>query len=139
MACKQPTYIMEMTNGMEVENPLIELVFATSIVEYNIDSISYDLQSLIGEIGGTLGLTLGLSFYSLLDLVEYLEQKFMKWNTPGTFLFLSYIRLLVALSTWNTIVLVAIASMKDEQHSKSSPPFVYTFATLCKEHSYVLQ
>ena len=51
MACKQPTYIMEMTNGMEVENPLI---------------------------GGTLGLTLGLSFYSLLDLVEYLEQKFMK-------------------------------------------------------------
>ena len=78
MACKQPTYIMEMTNGMEVENPLIELVFATSIVEYNIDSISYDLQSLIGEIGGTLGLTLGLSFYSLLDLVEYLEQKFMK-------------------------------------------------------------
>ena len=78
MACTQPTYTMEMTNGVEVENPLIELVFASPIVEYNIDSISYDLQSLIGEIGGTLGLTLGLSLYSLLDLVEYLEQKFMK-------------------------------------------------------------
>ena len=78
MACNQPTYIMEITKGVEIGNPLIELVFASPIVEYNIDSISYDLQSLIGEIGGTLGLTLGLSIYSLLDLIEYIEHNFMQ-------------------------------------------------------------
>ena len=79
MACQQPTYSLELIKGVEVEKPMIELIFASPIVEYNIDSISYDFQSLIGEIGGTLGLTLGLSIYSLLDLVEYLEQKLMKY------------------------------------------------------------
>ena len=36
------------------------------------DSVSYDLQSLIGEVGGTLGLLLGLSFLSIFDLLEHL-------------------------------------------------------------------
>ena len=34
------------------------------------DSHSYDMQSLIGEVGGTLGLLLGLSFISIFDLFE---------------------------------------------------------------------
>ena len=78
MACKQPTYQMELTKGLDEEKSTIELVLASPIVEYNIDSISYDLQSLIGEIGGTLGLTLGLSVYSLMDFVEYVEEKLFK-------------------------------------------------------------
>ena len=69
---------MEMTKGLDEEKSTIELVLASPIVEYNIDSISYDLQSLIGEIGGTLGLTLGLSIYSLMDFVEYVEEKLFK-------------------------------------------------------------
>ena len=79
MACKQPTYQLEMTKSVKVENSTIELVLASPIVEYNIDSISYDLQSLIGEIGGTMGLTLGLSIYSLIDFVEYIEERVMKY------------------------------------------------------------
>jgi hypothetical protein len=59
-----------MTNTSEV---FIQL--ADPIVEYNIDSISYDMQSLIGEVGGTLGLTLGLSIFSLVDAIEYILVK----------------------------------------------------------------
>jgi hypothetical protein len=45
------------------------------IVEYNIDYISYDIQSLIGEVGGTLGLTIGLSGFSIIELMIWLMQK----------------------------------------------------------------
>ena len=73
-ACIQPTYRMEVDRGIDMVNPKITFHMADPIVEYNIDFISYDLQSLVGEIGGTLGLTLGLSIYSLIDLIEYLEK-----------------------------------------------------------------
>ena len=36
-----------------------------------VDSYAYDLQSLIGEVGGTLGLFLGLSMDSLVEFAEY--------------------------------------------------------------------
>ena len=49
------------------------------MVEYSMDYISYDLQSLIGEVGGTLGLTIGLSF---LSISEWLFQ-FMKYVTSN--------------------------------------------------------
>ena len=38
-------------------------------IEHHYTSISYDVLSLIGEIGGVLGLTLGLSFFSLLQVL----------------------------------------------------------------------
>ena len=38
-------------------------------IEHHFTSISYDVLSLIGEIGGVLGLTLGLSFFSLLQFL----------------------------------------------------------------------
>jgi hypothetical protein len=44
-------------------------------VQYIEDSHSYDLQSFIGEVGGTLGLTLGLSFLSFISLLHYLVDK----------------------------------------------------------------
>ena len=44
-------------------------------VQNVIDSHAYDLQSLIGEVGGTLGLFLGLSTYSFVEFVEYLINK----------------------------------------------------------------
>ena len=34
------------------------------------DSHSYDMQSLVGEVGGTLGLLLGFSFMSIFDLIQ---------------------------------------------------------------------
>ena len=44
------------------------------------DSVSYDLQSLIGEVGGTLGLLLGLSFLSIFDLLEHLLNVCFDWS-----------------------------------------------------------
>ena len=38
-------------------------------IEHQYTSISYDVLSLIGEIGGVLGLTLGLSIFSLLQVL----------------------------------------------------------------------
>ena len=45
----------------------IYVVFHKAIVEYSIEELSYDLQSLIGEVGGTMGLTIGLSFLSIFE------------------------------------------------------------------------
>ncbi len=44
-------------------------------VQYVVDQISYNAQSFIGEVGGTLGLLLGLSFLSAIDLLEFLTRK----------------------------------------------------------------
>ena len=61
-------------------NSRLHVNLSDPIVEYNIDAISYDLQSLVGEIGGTLGLTIiGLCF---LSFSEYLIQ-FMKYMTSN--------------------------------------------------------
>ena len=46
---------------------IIKIQLSDAIVEYGIEEISYDLQSLIGEVGGTLGLTIGLSFLAISD------------------------------------------------------------------------
>ena len=47
----------------------------TEVVQNIIDSYAYDLQSLIGEVGGTLGLFLGLSTYSVVEFVTYIIEK----------------------------------------------------------------
>ena len=61
------------------QNTLIKIALRDPIVECNIDYISYDLQSLIGEVGGTLGLTIGLSFFSfaewIIGLINYLARQ----------------------------------------------------------------
>ena len=45
------------------------LSFGHQIVESIVTTASYDSQSLIGEIGGTLGLFLGLSGLSLMEIM----------------------------------------------------------------------
>ena len=47
-----------------------------STVQYIKDDYAYDTQSFIGEVGGTLGLMLGLSFISIFDFIDVLIQKF---------------------------------------------------------------
>ena len=47
----------------------IYVAFENPEVEYRNTYISYDLFSLIAEVGGTLGLTLGTSILTLLDTV----------------------------------------------------------------------
>ena len=48
----------------------LSIQFPNPYVQVIKDSYSYDMQSLIGEVGGTLGLLLGLSFISVFDLIE---------------------------------------------------------------------
>ena len=52
---------------IKIQDPTIQFVK---------DSFSYDLQSFIGEVGGTLGLMLGYSFMTLFDFFEFLSQRF---------------------------------------------------------------
>ena len=43
------------------------------------DFLSYDFQSLIGEVGGTLGLFLGLSFLSIIQCIEYITKNLQRF------------------------------------------------------------
>ena len=54
---------------------LIKFEHSPSVVEHVKESISYDLQSLISEVGGNLGLTLGLSGMSMIGLVTKIFKK----------------------------------------------------------------
>ena len=56
-------------------NSVVKIKFESSIVLNIVDYYTYDLQSLIGEVGGTLGLFMGLSIYSFVDFFEYVINK----------------------------------------------------------------
>ena len=51
---------------IQIENPNVLTI---------VDSYSYDIQSFIGEVGGTLGLFLGLSAMSFVDFVGFIYRK----------------------------------------------------------------
>ena len=50
-------------------NTILLVAFANPEIEYHNTYISYDLISLVGEVGGILGLTLGASTLTLLELL----------------------------------------------------------------------
>ena len=53
----------------------LQIQFESTNVQNIEDSVAYDLQSLIGEVGGTLGLFLGLSTMSFIDFIEFIFKK----------------------------------------------------------------
>ncbi len=58
---------------------VIYVCYQNPVVEYRISYVNYDLQSWISEIGGTIGLTLGISGLSLVDVVsEAMQNLFTK-------------------------------------------------------------
>ena len=57
-------------DGVGTNSSRLNIQFPNPYVQVIKDSYSYDMQSLIGEVGGTLGLLLGLSFISVFDLIE---------------------------------------------------------------------
>ena len=83
--CKRSIYevsyqpLAERISG--VNRSLLKIQVSSPYVQVMKDSRTYDFQSFIGEVGGTLGLTLGLSFLSLVNLLEYFVTKlFPKQN-----------------------------------------------------------
>ena len=58
--------------GLKDGRSSVTIQYVNPYVQVIKDSHSYDMQSLIGEVGGTLGLLLGLSFISIFDLFEHL-------------------------------------------------------------------
>jgi hypothetical protein len=62
------TYTIEKNNWVG-SNTMIWISFANPEVEDHHTYVSYDLISLIGEIGGILGLTLGASTLTLFELL----------------------------------------------------------------------
>ena len=79
--CKRSLYkvdIKEESRENNSNHASVIIKLESSNVQNIVDTIAYDLQSLIGEVGGTLGLFLGLSTYSFVELIEYLMNKLFK-------------------------------------------------------------
>ena len=76
--CKSTLYKVrtEITNEeFSKQQAKITIKLESPIVQNVVDSYAYDLQSLIGEVGGTLGLFLGLSTYSFIEFLTYIIEK----------------------------------------------------------------
>ena len=52
------------------DSAIVKIQLASPSVQFIEDSYNYDAQSFIGEVGGTMGLLLGLSFLSLFDFID---------------------------------------------------------------------
>ena len=81
--CKKSIYDVSFEpfqEGHGTSKSKLKIQLASSKVVFIEDSHDYDLQSLIGEVGGTLGLLLGLSFFSLFELIDYLATSFFNPN-----------------------------------------------------------
>ena len=61
----------------EPKGAILQFQLAGRTVEHRDSSLAYDMQSLISEIGGNLGLTLGISGMSLVDLFYAMISKFL--------------------------------------------------------------
>ena len=78
--CKRIVYNMaiypntDISRGNQGSTMIIKM--ESPNVKSVVDSFAYDLQSLIGEVGGTLGLCLGLSMISFVDFFEFIIRKF---------------------------------------------------------------
>ena len=77
--CKRTVYKMVLFPDESLPHATQESVLIIQLESPNVqtivDSEAYDLQSLIGEVGGTLGLFLGLSMFSFIDFFVYILRK----------------------------------------------------------------
>ena len=76
--CYHESYPLIQTSSKTNNGPKIVLAYKDPIIEHHLSYISYNAQSLIGEIGGTLGLTLGLSGLSVLDVITSFINRFIR-------------------------------------------------------------
>ena len=63
------TSIYEVEETYKENKSLIWVAFKNPEVEFHNTYVNYDLISLVGEVGGILGLTLGASTLTILELL----------------------------------------------------------------------
>ena len=77
--CERTVYKMVMFPDESLPHATQESVLVIQLESPNVqtivDSEAYDLQSLIGEVGGTLGLFLGLSMFSFIEFLVFILRK----------------------------------------------------------------
>ena len=56
------------------EKSIVKIQLARPDVQVIEDSLAYEFFSFLGEFGGTIGMFLGFSFFSVFDLLEFLIQ-----------------------------------------------------------------
>ena len=75
--CQRPLFQLQLT---DLQDPYFNPSTNGAVLKIRLDGpnimhiqdfFSYDFQSLIGEVGGTLGLFLGLSFLSIIECIEF--------------------------------------------------------------------
>ena len=67
-------------DGFEDSRSYLKIDLQNTYVQNVEDNIAYDFQSFIGEVGGTLGLFLGLSFVSFIEFTEFLIGKIFHYE-----------------------------------------------------------
>ena len=77
--CKQSIYRMDLST-VDRTLSLLTIQLKDSNILTIVDNYSYDFQSFIGEVGGTLGLFLGFSMFSFVEFIEYLLRKLFSTN-----------------------------------------------------------
>ena len=80
--CKRSIYKMDIrTKGKVNQNSIqsvLKINFESSIVQKIVDYYAYDFASILGEVGGILGLFMGISLYSFVEYFEYVIDKLIK-------------------------------------------------------------
>ena len=67
-------YILNLNFQEAVENPTIKIIF-NEIITVSNEDYSYIWLNLVAEVGGYVGLFLGLSVFQMTDLVDMLLQR----------------------------------------------------------------
>ena len=108
--CKRSLYQIQV-RSMDKGNPSqsrVKIQLDNPYVQTIEDSIAYDLQSLIGEVGGTLGLFLGLSTYSFVEFLVLLINKMFKEQLSPSIIYFDFVHFItlqnVSLDAYKTLI-----------------------------------
>ena len=82
--CKQTSYFISESFGANLDAPentntYVTLQYTNAMVEYRTEVVSYNFHSFLADLGGYLGMTIGLSFLSIsewfISSVNYLIEQ----------------------------------------------------------------
>ncbi|XP_077862197.1 acid-sensing ion channel 2-like [Saccoglossus kowalevskii] len=79
--CRQLVYYMNKKRALNCNcrEPCTETTYQKTLSQSYWPSKSYLIEKLLGDIGGTLGLYIGLSIITVFELLEFLAMVFRCW------------------------------------------------------------